>query len=108
MAANYRYWCRECRYRTPWLTDSQGAQQRLDHYAQRHPGIPSGGRIEVRDDPNNGIGCLLLVGLLFLILLVASTCQYQSTSPPTSTTCQSCLGLRGTGSQPRSHAYNRQ
>jgi hypothetical protein len=83
MAANYRYWCGECRYRTPWLTESEGADSQLRHYAQRHSGIEPGGRVEVRTGSGGGAGCLALVGLLFVVLLLAATCQPdQSTGAP--------------------------
>ena len=77
MAANYRYWCGECRHRTPWLTESQGADQHWTHYAQHHPGIPAGGRVEIRRSSGSGAGCLALIGLLFVLLLLAATCQHQ-------------------------------
>jgi hypothetical protein len=80
MAANYRYWCGECHYRTSWLTESQGADQQDRHYAQRHPGLVAGGRVEVRRDSGSGLGCLALVGLLFVVLLFATTCHGGSDS----------------------------
>jgi hypothetical protein len=82
MAANYRYWCGECHYRTSWLTESEGVEQQLQHYARRHPSVEPGGRVEVRQGSNNGIGCLTLVGILFLLLLLAPTCQHRSSSAP--------------------------
>ena len=86
MAANYRYWCGECHYRTPWLTESEGADQQDRHYAQRHPGIVPGGRVEVRRSSGGGTGCLAVVGLLFLVLLLAATCQDgQSSGAPAPT-----------------------
>ncbi|MCP2164815.1 hypothetical protein [Goodfellowiella coeruleoviolacea] len=81
MSANYRYWCGECHYRTPWLTESQGAERQIDHYAQRHPGVPPGGRVEVRQ-ADSGYGCLALVGGLFLLLVLLSTCSSQARSAP--------------------------
>jgi hypothetical protein len=90
MAANYRYWCGECNYHTLWLTESQGAGAQETHYAQRHPDIPPGGRVEVRQKSGGGGGgCLGIVAALFLILLLASTCQHESRSAPmTPTTSQ--------------------
>ncbi|MFD2419949.1 hypothetical protein [Amycolatopsis pigmentata] len=82
MADNYRYWCGECGYHTPWLTESQGADAQMTHYIQRHPGIPPGGRVEFRQRPTGGGGCLGVVAALFLILLLASTCQHGSQSAP--------------------------
>lgn len=82
MAANYRYWCGECHYRTSWLTESAGADAQVQHYIQRHPGIEPGGRVEVRTSSGGGggIGCLALVGVLFVVLLLAATCQDSQSS----------------------------
>jgi len=83
MTANYRYWCGECGYRTPWLTESRGAAQQIQHYAQRHSGLAPGGRIEVRAKRGGeGGGCVWLVGVLFLVLLLASTCHGDARSAP--------------------------
>jgi hypothetical protein len=82
VSANYRYWCGECRYRTGWLTESQGAEQQERHHDARHPDVAPGGRVEIRQRASNGIGCLGVVGVLFLILLLASTCQKKATSAP--------------------------
>lgn len=73
-AANYRYWCGECYYRTPWLSEAESAEQQVEHYTAQHPGIPADGRVEVRADTKDGGGCLAFLGLLFLLLLLASTC----------------------------------
>ena len=89
MAANYRYWCGECHYRTPWLTESQGADQQLEHYVRRHPGIEPGGRVEVRTGSGGGVGCLALVGLLFLVLLLAATCQQSQSDGAAATSVSS-------------------
>lgn len=82
MAANYRYWCGECSYRTPWLPESRGAAQQARHYAQRHGSVPPGGRVEVRAKRGEGGGCVWLVGVLFLVLLLASTCREEARSAP--------------------------
>jgi hypothetical protein len=82
MAANYRYWCGECSYRTPWLTESEGAAWQTRHYARRHVPTPPGGRVEVRAKRSEGGGCVWLVALLFLVLLVASTCRQEARSAP--------------------------
>jgi hypothetical protein len=82
MAGRYRYWCGECRYRTPWSTEWQGAGRQLRHYALHHPDVEPGGRVEVRRTAHSGAGCVALVGALFLILLFASTCRFQPTSAP--------------------------
>jgi len=75
MAANYRYWCGECRYRTSWLTESQGAEQQERHYTERHPGLLPGGRVEVDPRKGGGGGCIAVVGVLLLLVLFARSCQ---------------------------------
>lgn len=75
MAANYRYWCGECHYRTPWLAESEGAAEQVAHYAQRHPAVPPGGRVEVRDKRGDGGGCLAVLGILLLLVVLAPSCQ---------------------------------
>jgi hypothetical protein len=77
MAGNYRYWCGECDYRTPWLSESNGAGQQEEHYARRHPGIVPGGQVESERKKREGGGCLLVVAALFLVLLLASTCAHK-------------------------------
>ena len=91
MAANYRYWCGECHYRTTWLTESQGAEQQLRHYVKSHPGIEPGGHVEIRKRSGGGLGCVLLIGLFFVVLMLAATCQRQPASAPA--TCQPCTGI---------------
>jgi hypothetical protein len=104
MAANYRYWCGECGYRTSWLSESHGAAQQEAHYTRRHPAIISGGRVEVRGKRRDGGGCLGLVGALFLVLLLASTCQHQSRSTSMPTSCGSSLTVPCTGERlPANH-----
>ncbi|MET8847860.1 hypothetical protein [Amycolatopsis sp. NPDC004625] len=82
MAANYRYWCGECSYRTPWQTESQGAATQAGHYARRHGRTLPGGRVEVRAKRTEGGGCVWLVALLFLVLLLASTCRGEARGAP--------------------------
>jgi hypothetical protein len=72
----YRYWCGECGYRTPWLSESQGEELQIEHYIRRHPGVPPGGTVEVnRRNPDGGHGCLVLLGIVLLLLLVAASCH---------------------------------
>ncbi|MDQ7803019.1 hypothetical protein Q5425_04715 [Amycolatopsis sp. A133] len=90
MAANYRYWCGECSYRTPWLTESGGAATQARHYAQRHARTMPGGRVEVRAKRTEGGGCVWLVAVLFLVLLLASTCRQEARSAPAPQVCGTC------------------
>ncbi|MDH6579162.1 hypothetical protein [Kitasatospora sp. MAP5-34] len=72
----YRYWCGECSFKTPWLSEAQGGQQQIEHYARKHPGIPPGGHVEVtRRNPNGGHGCLQLAALVLLLLILAASCH---------------------------------
>ncbi|EME63736.1 hypothetical protein [Amycolatopsis decaplanina] len=48
MSAEFRYRCGECRYRTPWLDESEGAWQLAEHYRRRHPRVGPGGEFEIR------------------------------------------------------------
>lgn len=69
----YRYWCGECGFKTPWLSQAQGEQQQIEHYARRHPGIPPGGHVEAnRRRPNGGHGCLPLMVIAVLLLILAA------------------------------------
>ncbi|GAA1030685.1 MULTISPECIES: hypothetical protein [Amycolatopsis] len=77
MAADYRYWCGECGYRTPWLTRAGSAEQRTRHYAECHPGVPPRGQAERRRSASGGVGCLVLVGVLLLIVVAVAVCRYQ-------------------------------
>ncbi|MCX4729468.1 hypothetical protein [Streptomyces sp. NBC_01363] len=71
----YRHWCGECGYKTGWLSESQSEEQQIEHYAKQHPGIPPGGSVEVnRKDPDS-LGCLPVLGILFLLLILAASCQ---------------------------------
>jgi hypothetical protein len=72
----YRYWCGECGFKTGWLAESQGAQQQVEHYLQRHPGIPPGGHMEINQrTPGGGNGCLQAIGILVLLLFLAVACR---------------------------------
>ncbi|MFD2468845.1 hypothetical protein [Amycolatopsis silviterrae] len=77
MAADFRYWCGECGYRTPWLTRSQAAEERARHYAECHPGVPPVGQAE-RRPAGGGAGCLVLAGVLLLLLVAVAVCRYQA------------------------------
>ena len=73
MASDYRYWCGECRHRSPWHTESAGAEAHLRHYLERHPGIDPGGQVEFRGGKRGG-GCLTaLVALAVLTAILVST-----------------------------------
>ncbi|WAL64651.1 hypothetical protein ORV05_27365 [Amycolatopsis cynarae] len=46
-------------------------------------------------EPREGSGCLLLVGMLFVVLLVVSTCHQQARgAPPPAAPCPACARLR--------------
>jgi hypothetical protein len=73
----YRYRCGECGYKTSWGTESQGEQQQIAHYANRHPGLPVGGQVEANTkNPSGGSGCLTFVLIAVLLLLLASSCSH--------------------------------
>ncbi|WP_034088803.1 hypothetical protein [Streptacidiphilus albus] len=66
----YRYRCGECGFKTSWGTESQGAEQQIDHYAERHPTIVPGGRVEANNkNPRGGNGCLAFIAVAILLLL---------------------------------------
>ncbi|MER8185238.1 hypothetical protein [Kitasatospora sp. NPDC094015] len=79
----YRYWCGECGFKTAWLTESQGADQQIEHYAKHHPGILPGGQVETNQrSPVSqsggggcGSGCLQVAGVLLLLLVLAAACH---------------------------------
>lgn len=72
----YRYWCGECGFKTPWLSESQVEKQQFEHYVKKHPGIDPGGHVEVnRTNPNGGLGCLQAVGIVVLLLILAASCR---------------------------------
>lgn len=73
----YRYWCGECSFKTPWLSESQGEQQQEEHYARRHRGTPPGGHVEVnRKSPGGGLGCAQALGIVVLLLVLAASCRH--------------------------------
>ncbi|ASO21129.1 hypothetical protein FHR81_002096 [Actinoalloteichus hoggarensis] len=84
MAGGYRYHCGECDHRTAWLTESQGEEQHLQHYLSRHSGILPGGWKESAPPRTGGGagGCLGVLGGVFLILVLASTCEAGAAVPP--------------------------
>ncbi|MGW2180875.1 hypothetical protein ACWCXX_22840 [Streptomyces sp. NPDC001732] len=72
---SYRFWCGECGFKTPWLSESQGEKRQLEHYEKQHPGILPGGHVEAnRKDPEGG-GCLSVLGIIVLLLIIAAACQ---------------------------------
>ncbi|MBB5868535.1 hypothetical protein F4553_001914 [Allocatelliglobosispora scoriae] len=76
----YRYRCGECEFKTAWLTEFQGAQHQLYHYAQRHPGIPPGGQVEIgQESPSpsldTGNGCLKVIGAVIVLLVLVALCR---------------------------------
>lgn len=72
----YRYWCGECSFKTSWGTESQGEEEQLRHYDSRHPGVPVGGQVETNSkNPEGGLGCVPIVGLIILLLIIAASCQ---------------------------------
>ncbi|NUP22555.1 MAG: hypothetical protein HOZ81_42155 [Streptomyces sp.] len=73
MADSYRYRCGECGHRTAWGSESRGGEAMETHYAQRHPHIAPGGMVEFRKgSPGGGSGCLIAVGIVVLLLILAS------------------------------------
>ncbi|MFD9124078.1 hypothetical protein [Kitasatospora sp. NPDC059571] len=73
----YRYRCGECGFKTSWGTESQGEQQQIAHYADRHPGLAPGGLVETNaKNPDSGNGCLLFIAFAILFLLLAASCHH--------------------------------
>lgn len=73
MADSYRYRCGECGHRTAWGTQSRGGEGIEIHYARRHPNVALGGLTEFREGPSrSGTGCLIVLGILVLLLILAS------------------------------------
>ena len=67
----YRYRCGECGFKTSWGTESQGAEQQIDHYADRHPTIVPGGQVETNSkSPSGGNGCLGCLGFIAVAILL--------------------------------------
>ncbi|WP_441248515.1 hypothetical protein [Kitasatospora sp. McL0602] len=72
----YRYWCGECGFKTPWLTEDQGSLRQIEHYAKQHPGVPPGGQVETRLlRPGGGLGCLPALAVAVLLLALAVSCR---------------------------------
>ncbi|MET8877085.1 hypothetical protein [Nocardia sp. NPDC004604] len=44
----FRVHCGECRYVSPWMTESAANADSLQHYETRHPAAVPGGHIESR------------------------------------------------------------
>ncbi|EIE98869.1 hypothetical protein SacglDRAFT_01960 [Saccharomonospora glauca K62] len=65
MSAEFRYWCGECGYRTPWLDEAEGAERLAEHYRRRHPGVVADGDFEIRRSGRSRGGCLGWVRRLF-------------------------------------------
>lgn len=105
MARACRYRCGECRYRTPWLGESAAADRRWLHYARRHPDVDPRGQVEYRNGRSReGIGCLVLVGIMLALLIVAASCHHRtsSTSEPDSTTTRAgYVAAMASGAEPR-------
>lgn len=78
MVGDCRCWCGECSYRTPWLTEMSSAWQLAQHYAEQHPDVEPSGRAEFRENKREGAGCVAALAILFLLLFLLATCQYQA------------------------------
>ncbi|MFC9288584.1 hypothetical protein [Streptomyces sp. NPDC057052] len=73
MADSYRYRCGECGHRTAWASESRGAEAIGAHYSRSHPDVLPGGMVEFRKGSSSGgAGCLLVLGVLVLLLIIAS------------------------------------
>ncbi|AUG75044.1 hypothetical protein CFP65_0058 [Kitasatospora sp. MMS16-BH015] len=73
----YRYWCGECGFKTPWLTEPQGRQAQIDHYTRNHPDTPPGGDVERGHRPSTAAAftCAGLIGAAVLLVLLAAACH---------------------------------
>lgn len=73
MADSYRYRCGECGHHTAWGSESQGGQAIEAHYGRSHPQVLPGGMVEFRKGSSGGgAGCLILLGIVVLLLFIAS------------------------------------
>jgi hypothetical protein len=73
MADSYRYRCGECGHHTVWGSQSQGEQAIETHYARKHPYVATGGIVEIRKGSSGvGSGCLIALGIVVLLLIIAS------------------------------------
>ncbi|GGY94706.1 hypothetical protein CP967_06965 [Streptomyces nitrosporeus] len=66
----YRYWCGECRHRSPWLREYEIEQAHTDHYVAEHPRIAPEGRIESNGKNSEGASGYLLVLVVLALLLI--------------------------------------
>jgi hypothetical protein len=74
----YRNWCGECGFKSSWGAQSQSEQQLIEHYRVQHPGVLPGGQVETnqKNPAGGGLGCLPLIGIAFLVLLLAASCHH--------------------------------
>lgn len=73
----YRFWCGECGFKTPWLSESEGGQRQLDNYMTQHPGIPPGGHVEAnRKNPEGIGGCLQAVAVIIVLLVILAAFRH--------------------------------
>ncbi|MEU4847194.1 hypothetical protein [Streptomyces gilvosporeus] len=75
--ATFRNACGECRYTTPWLTESEAERRIVDHYARRHPHLPPGGAQQINGGGGGGCGgCgALALGLIVLVVIIGLASQ---------------------------------
>ncbi|MFF3215838.1 hypothetical protein ACFYYB_35130 [Streptomyces sp. NPDC002886] len=72
----FRYRCGECGFKPSWGTESQNEREQIEHYADRHPGLHFGGTVEANaKSPEGGIGCLGVLGVPYLLFLIAAACS---------------------------------
>ncbi|MET7684677.1 hypothetical protein [Streptomyces sp. NPDC005423] len=73
MTDSYRYRCGECGHRTAWGSESHGERAIEAHYGRSHPRVVPGGMAEFRKkDSGGGVGCLIALGIVVLLLVLAS------------------------------------
>lgn len=72
--ATFRNACGECRYITPWLTESEAERRIVDHYARHHPDLVPGGAQQINAGGGGGGGCggcgALVLGLIVLVIII--------------------------------------
>ncbi|MBB6171255.1 hypothetical protein HNR23_001315 [Nocardiopsis mwathae] len=71
----YRYRCGECGFKTGWTTESEAEDRAIAHYADHHPELIPGGSVEINTKNPNSLGCLPHLGILILLLIIASSCE---------------------------------
>ncbi|ASU84471.1 hypothetical protein CDO52_18170 [Nocardiopsis gilva YIM 90087] len=74
----YRYRCGECTFKTGWITESEAEDRAVAHYADHHPQLIPGGMVEFnaeKRDSHGCLGCIPVVAILFLLLMIASSCE---------------------------------